>query len=319
MKRKSIIAIIISFAFVSMAVGVIATDTLPITWNGTGTATINNAGPSLTGIAINNGAGWVTDLDVNAPYLFYVNVSDVNTIDDMKSISVQILVNGYSGYDNPIYYYGLTYTETTVHDGVIDGTWTQVLPTAGVYLNTASCVKPTIPTSQNGSYIFSLTMPKNALAGAWVYNAQIYDSVGATASKGPKAFNVYKYLEMTYDTGSGSQNFAWTGFPGTQNAVDTFAVTVTANTPYTLSAAYGNRFYNASTSTVWASEPSLEIKYDSGAKVPVTNATASFTPWSSFSGLALAQTSTHTIYLDYETVLPALTYTGVTIYIRASV
>jgi len=149
--------------------------------------------------------------------------------------------------------------------------------------------------------------------------ASITDQPGLIASATPLSLNVYKYLEMTYDNG-GSMDFAWVGAPGTLDAADAFTVTVTSNTPYTLAAAYENRFTNTSTGTTWENEPSLEIKYATSPKVALTNATAPpYAQWAAFTGLVLDQVTSHTLYLDYEAVLPALTYTGVTIYIRASV
>ncbi len=319
MKMKGIVTIMLSLVMVSMAVGVIATDTTPIEWNGNGSATLANIAPLLPSTSINDGAAWVTNVDVDTDYLFYVNVSDVNTIDDIKSVSIKILVSGHNGYDNPKYNYEFTYTEIIAQDLDIDGTWAQVLPTAGVYLNVASCVAPADHTSLTGSYIFSVTMEKTARAGTWSYLASVSDDSGLSASATPINFNVYKYLEMTYDNG-GSQDFAWVGSPGTMDAADAFTVTATSNTPYYLSAAYENRFYNVGTGTTWAAEPSLEVKYATSSAVALTNATAPpFAQWASFPGLVIDQTTDHTLYLDYEAVLPALAYTGVTIYIQASV
>ena len=309
-----------SFAMVSMAVGVIATDSLPVILSGTGTATVNNAGPSLTGTAINDGGAWVTNLDVDPiEYYFYVNVSDANTLDDIAQVTLEMWVNANQGADNPTYRYKFQYTETTPNDGSFAGTWSQLYPTTGTYFNNANCLTPVATTSNSGSYVFAMTLHKTAKAGTWNYNATTTDSTPVKATASTKTFNVYKHLDMTYDTGGGSQNFAWTASIGAQNIADTFDITVTSNAPYTFSAAYENRFYNATSGTTWSNEPSLDIKYGTGLVYSVTNVTASYTQWCSFLSPVLSQTTSHTLYLDFESVLPALVYTGVIIYIQATV
>ena len=319
MNRKSMIAMIICFAFVSTTVGVIATHTTPITWNGTGTATVSNAGPSITGTAINDGITWVSYLDVDTEYDFYVNVSDANTLDDISRITLEMWVTGNEAADNPTYRYKFQYQETLTGDGIIAGAWTQILPTIGAYLNNAACTTPAVPSANSGSYVFAPTMFLTAKAGTWNYNATVTDGSAIKVTALSKTFSVYKYLEMTYDAGGGSQNFAWAAAIGTLNVADTFDVTVTSNTGYSLSAAYENRFYNVSTGEQWANEPSIEVKYGGASMVTLTNATSSYAQWTSFGSPVLAQTTTHTMYLDFESVLPSLVYTGVTIYIRASV
>ncbi|MBA3044809.1 MAG: hypothetical protein FP824_01195 [Euryarchaeota archaeon] len=320
MKLKSAISIIICFAFVSTAVSVMATDTGPITSNGTGTATVSNTGPSLTGTRINDGVGWVANLDVNTQYFFYVNVSDVNTLDDIASVTMEIYIPTFETADNVKQRYKFRYDETTNGDSVFAGTWTQIMPTTGSYIASGACLTPGLTTSNSGSYVFAITPYSTSLATTWRFNASVTDSTGAKASIVYRTFSFYKYLEMSYDTGGGSQNFAWSGLPGTQNVADTFDVTVTSNVIYTLSAAYENRFYNATNGVKWANEPSLEVQYYTYPKVALTNVTSSYTNWITIlTPIGENQVTTHTIYLDFEYVLPALTYTGVTIYIRASV
>ena len=322
MKRKSMIAIIMSFAFVSMAIGVIATDTLPITGNGTGTATVTNSGPSLTGTAINDGGGWITNLGVLTEYYFYVNVTDLNTLDDIKAVTLELWVSGQQAADDPLYRYKFRYDETDNGDGGFAGTWSQTMPTAGSYLTQLACSTPALTTATSGSYVFAVSLYTIAKAGSWNYNATTTDNASVKATALTKTFSVYKYMLMTYDTGGGSQNFAWTGALGAQNVVDTFDVTVTSNTAYTMSAAYENRFYNASTGTTWSNEPSLEVKFELNPIVTVLNSTTlGFTPWRTFiiTGGVIDMTTTHNLYLDFESALPSLTYTGVTIYIRATV
>ena len=128
---------------------------------------------------------------------------------------------------------------------------------------------------------------------------------------------------MNYDTdGAGSLDFVWTGSPGDVVIRDSFTVNVTSNAPYTLGAAYENRFYNATNDWVWSDEPILRIK-DDGSTVlkDMTNVTASYQSWYSYTSTVpvLDQITSHGMYLDFEGLLPLLTYEGVTIYIRASV
>jgi hypothetical protein len=319
MKIKILMTAIMCFALVSTAISVMATDSVPAVQSGTGTATVSNTGPAVTGHRINSGAGWVANLDVNTQYFFYVNVSDVNTLTDIASVTMEIYVPTFEAVDNVKQRYKFTYTETTTGDGVFAGTWAQIMPTTGSYIASGASTTPALTTANSGSYVFAITLHKTATATTWRFNATVTDSAGAKASIAFRTFNIYKYVEMTYDTGGGSQNFAWAATPGTQDVADTFNVIVTSNVGYTLSAAYENRFYNATTGETWANEPSLEVIYSSVGKFAVTNVTSSYASWMSFSSFGENQVTPHTLYLDFETGLPALTYTGVTIYIRASV
>lgn len=319
MKRKSMVAIIVSFAMVGMAIGVIATDTAPIELNGTGTATVNNAGPNITALAIEDGTDWVTSLDVNTEYYFYVNVTDSNTLDDLTLITLELWVPGYQASNTPTYRYKFIYTETAQHDGVFAGTWAQIYPTAGAYLNAGACATPSLTTDFSGSYVFAFYMERSAKAGSWSFNASVTDISSNKMTIPAKAFTVYKYLEMTYDTGGGSMDFTWIGATGAVDLADTFTVTTTSNTQYTLAMAYENRFTNVSTGTTWNNEPSLQVRYSTSPPVTLTNVTGGYANWTSFNIPIIGHVTSHTIYLDYEGVLPALTYTGVTIYIRASV
>ena len=321
MKTKSMIAIILSFAFVSMAVGVMAADMGPIISNGTGTATVNNAGPSITATAIKDGGAWVGSINVNIEYDFYVNVSDANFLDDISQVTLEMWVDGKETANNPNYRYKFIYVETTPIDGVFGGTWTQLYPTPGTtYINIVTSATPAATNVAAGSYVFVVKVEKSAQALSWKYNATVTDSSGVKATSAFKFFNIYKYIEMSYDTdGLGSQNFAWTGLPGSQNVPDTFDVTVTSNSAYTMSAAYQNRFYNAISEENWANEPSLEVDYTGSLRQTLGNMT--YVSWRTFSvsGGVIGQTTSHTLYLDFETVLRNQVYTGVTIYIRASV
>ena len=89
-----------------------------------------------------------------------------------------------------------------------------------------------------------------------------------------------------------------------------------------MAASYNNSFYNASTGTAWGVEPSIEVKYGTGLKYLLPNYTlappANFVNWNTFATLAWQQTTTHNLYLDIPGILPQLTYSGVTIFIRAS-
>jgi len=318
MNRKSMIAIAMSFAVLSVTITAIATDTLPIEISGTGTASVNNAGPIIPDVDIYDGVDWVMNVDVDTSYTFFVNVSDTNTIDDIKQVTLELWVPGYQASISPTYRYKFVYTETTMHDDTPVGTWTQQFPTPGT-LYLGACVEPASTEVENGSYQFVFYMEKTARAGTWSVNATVTDISNNKYTKLSQPFTVYKYLEMSYDTGGGSTDFSWTGDTGATNLADTLTITTTCNSPYTLGAAYENRFFNVSTGQTWSGEPVLEIKYASNPAVSITNYTSGFANWTSLTIPVMNFVTIHTIYLDYEGVLPALVYTGVTIYIRATV
>ncbi len=316
---KKIIPFVLCLALVATCGGVIATDSLPTEINGTGTVTISNVAPSLTSIAINDGA-WINYIDVATEYDFYVNVTDTNAINDIKEITLEAWMVSHEADDDPTYRYKFTYTETTTGDGVLAGNWVQNFPTTENYLDvTTASTLPGDPALTTGSYMFSLTLNKTAKAGSWRYNATVTDESGAKSTIGYEAFGVYKYVEMTYDTGAGN-DFAWTSSAGQNDVLATFDTTVTSNTVYTLAAAYEDSFYGDDPATTWwGSEPSLEIQTSSQSKVTVTNYTVSFADWTINALPVYDQTLTHNLYLDVPIGLPSATYTGVTIYIRASV
>lgn len=316
MNRK-IMPILVCLIVASVASGVLALDSPPQVWFGTGTVTVTNVGPTMPSIGVNDTVFWATNIDVNSEIHFYVNVSDLNTIDDIKNVTIDINPPGFVNYDGATYHYRFKYIETTTNDSVISGSWTQVFTSSGpTYLNVASCVAPTNAASSTGTYVFSATLNKTASAENWIYYAKAYDSSGAFAEHS-SSFNIYKYLEMSYSATSGL-NFAWNSVtPGAVDVVAPFTVTVTANTVYSLSAAYENSFYNSTTGTGWGVDPSLEVNFTS--KTTVTNYTISNATWYTSTGGGYQFVTSHKMLLDVPAVLPILNYTGVTIYIRASV
>ena len=322
MKMKSMIAIALCLGFVSMSLSVIATDSIPIVASGAGTATVTNIAPSVDSTAVNDGGGWVTSLDVLTEYYFYVNVTDNNLLDDMKSVTMEFRLAGKETADDPIHRYKFRYTETTPNNGTFGGVWEQIMPTAGSYLNIAACTTPALTTDTSGFYVFAVSLYTIAEAGnTWFYNATITDNASAKTTVAAETYTVYKYIEMSYDSdGVGGVNFAWAGSPGDVNVSDSFDVDVTSNAPYFLAAAYQDRFYNATNDWKWSNEPSLEVNTETLPKYALTNETVEYQDWWNTTSVpALNQITTHTIYLDFESVLPLLTYTGVTIYIQARV
>ncbi len=316
---KKSIPILLCMVMLVASFGVIATDSVPVEQSGSGTVTISNVAPGLDSIAINDGA-WINSIDVATEYDFYVNVSDSNAINDIKTVVLEMWVPANEGADDPTYRYKFTYTETLTGDGALAGAWVQNFPTTENYLDvTTASTLPGDSALTTGSYMFSLTLNKTAKSGAWRYNATVIDESGAKSEIPFENFAIYKFTEMTYDTGAGF-DFAWTSSAGQTDVATTFDTTITTNSGYTLAAAYEDSFYGDDPATTWwGSEPSLEIKTGSGSKTALTNYTASFADWTTFLGPAYEQVVTHTLYLDVPIGLPSASYTGVTIYIRASV
>jgi len=306
------------FGLIFSAAGVLATDSGPTELSGIGTVAIANTAPGVSIVPVNDTTQYVTAVDVNTYVLFYVNVSDANSLDDIKEVQLDINVGGFQNADDPIRHYQFTYTETMANNNGIAGTWAQVQPTAADnYLNT--CTAPTDPTASSGSYVFNITLNKTAKAGNWESQGKATDDSASVTNSGVGGFAVYKYLEMTYTTGA-TMNFGWAGAePGDTNLQEAFSVQVTANTPYTLAAAYDNMPYNSTAGMTWGEEPSLEVVHSSTRR-DVTNFTAvGYVDWYTSTGGGFNTWTSHTMELDIPATLRKLTYTGMTIYIRASV
>ena len=95
MKIKGIIMpIFLALALVCGSGIVLAADTGPQTTSGTGTATITNAGPGVASLGVDDAGAWPAGIDVFQTYDFYVNVTDGNTIDDIKTIELNLYVSG---------------------------------------------------------------------------------------------------------------------------------------------------------------------------------------------------------------------------------
>lgn len=301
----------LSLAIIVTAGAVIAQHSAPVPQSGNGTVTIFNAGPSIPSMAVNDTTSWVTSVNVNTETHFYVNVSDTNTIDDIKEVTLDLYRSGFVNANDPTYHYKFRYTETTQNDDTILGIWEQQSPTVGTYL--IGGIPPVDVDSENGTYVFRTTFNKTAIAGNWTMFVKIYDS-GNNLREKSGTFGIYKYVEMTYSASSG-MNFEWNDVvPGSQNVNAPFTVTVTANSIYTLSAAYANNFTNGTVS--W--EPVLEVS--NVLTVPVGNITTDgYTTWFTSTTGAYYSNTGHKMFLDIPDVLPLLSYTGVTIYIQASV
>ena len=56
--NKKILPTMVCFALITVAGSVIALDSLPVEWSGTGTVSVTSAGPTVPSIAVNDTAFW---------------------------------------------------------------------------------------------------------------------------------------------------------------------------------------------------------------------------------------------------------------------
>lgn len=145
----------------------------------------------------------ITSISVNTYYHWEVNVTDGNTLEDLKNVTIRIENNP----ANTILEDSPTFTEASEYwfryDNATDA-WEWYSGSAWssteTYLNISGCVKPTL-TETNGWYKFNAKLSEIAShTSTWEFSAYVFDSEDSNDTATFSSITVYFYTEITVES-----------------------------------------------------------------------------------------------------------------------
>lgn len=199
---------------------------VPPASSGTGSAVVGNPTPTITSRTISDtvdGGNQTSARTVNTYYFFWFAVSDDNTLNDIKNITITLYdTSGTSGIFDKEHSYGFSWQNAS---GSID--WYELTALGWdndplTYLNDTDSVQPTL-SSDSGTWKFNAAMAKvasNVGSPAWTFKAEVIDSADQSVSTtgGAVWFDFSYYEEYTLHGSAVS----WTSLnPGATNSTAT--------------------------------------------------------------------------------------------------
>lgn len=159
----------------------------------TGTFTLDNSQPTVTAVTLYNETelGTTTSMDPQIEYAVKIEVTDTNTLDDIRCISVVIEKEGYSGSDCATDKATFNWTSSGG-----SGSWGMVGPGGTWSISVSDSKEPGDFTATSGTWWLHFRPGKAAREGSWNITATPTDSAGAGTAYTQSSLSMNWYGEL---------------------------------------------------------------------------------------------------------------------------
>lgn len=161
----------------------------------TGSFCLDNSQPTVTAVTLYNDTetGTTTSMDPQIEYAVKIEITDINTLNDLRSISVVIQKEGYSGSD--------CVTDQATYNWVStggSGSWDMIGPSGSTWaINVTGCKEPGDFTATSGTWWLHFTPGKVAREGNWDITATPADQMGDGTADTQSSLSMNWYGELT--------------------------------------------------------------------------------------------------------------------------